>query len=68
MGCFYIGTSFVYDEEIKVYSSRSISQFFPGNSHKQQDKTVPQTDTGKLVEYTKARERTKFKELGEMTS
>ena len=31
-------------------------------------KTVPQTDTGRLVEYTKARERTKFKELGKMTS
>jgi len=56
----------VYDEEIKVYSFRSMSQFFPGNSHKY--KTVPQTDTGKLVEYTKARERTKFKELGKMTS
>ena len=30
-------------------------------------KTVPQTDTGELVEYTKALERTMLKELGKMT-
>ena len=29
-------------------------------------KTVPETDTGGLVEYTKALERTTFKELGKM--
>ena len=29
-------------------------------------KTVPQTDTGGLVEYTKALERTVLKELGKM--
>ena len=34
----------------------------PGNSST--DKTVPQTDTGGLVEYTKALERTVLKELG----
>ncbi len=28
---------------------------------------VPQTDTGELVEYTKALERTMLKELGKMT-
>ena len=28
--------------------------------------TVPETDTGGLVEYTKALERTTFKELGKM--
>ena len=30
-------------------------------------KTVPETDTGGLVEYTKALERTMLKELGKMT-
>jgi hypothetical protein len=34
----------------------------PGNSSS--DKTVPQTDTGGLVEYTEALERTVLKELG----
>ncbi len=29
-------------------------------------KTVPETDTGGLVEYTKALERTVLKELGKM--
>ena len=29
--------------------------------------TVPQTDTGELVEYTKAIERTVLKELGKLT-
>ena len=29
--------------------------------------TVPETDTGGLVEYTKALERTMLKELGKMT-
>ena len=36
----------------------------PGNSPA--DKTVPQTDTGGLVEHTKALERTMLKELGKM--
>ena len=36
----------------------------PGNSPA--DKTVPQTDTGGLVEHTKALERTTLKELGKM--
>ena len=30
-------------------------------------KTVPETDTGGQVEYTKALERTMLKELGKMT-
>ena len=38
----------------------------PGNSSS--DKTVPQTDTGGLVEYTEALERTVLKELGNMPS
>ena len=36
----------------------------PGNSPG--DKTVPETDTGGLVEHTKAFERTVLKELGKM--
>ena len=38
----------------------------PGNSS--HNKTVPQTDTGGLVEYTKAIERTMLKELGKLHS
>ena len=36
----------------------------PGNSSS--TKTVPETDTGGLVEYTKALERTMLKELGNL--
>ena len=36
----------------------------PGNSSRVQ--TVPETDTGGLVEYTKALERTMLKELGKL--
>ena len=36
----------------------------PGNNSS--DKTVPETDTGGQVEYTKALERTMLKELGKM--
>ena len=36
----------------------------PGNSSSVQ--TVPETDTGGLVEYTKALERTMLKELGKL--
>jgi hypothetical protein len=40
----------------------------PGTSGKQHRhlKTVPETDTGGLVEHTKALERTVLKELGKM--
>jgi hypothetical protein len=38
----------------------------PGNSAGA--KTVPQTDTGGLVEYTEALERTVLKELGKIPS
>ena len=40
------------------------SEGVPGNSTR--DKTVPQTDTGGLVEYTKAIEKMMLKELGKM--
>jgi hypothetical protein len=40
----------------------------PGTSGKQRRrlKTVPETDTGGLVEHTQARERTVLKELGKL--
>jgi hypothetical protein len=39
----------------------------PGTSGKQRrHETVPETDTGGLVEYTQALERTVLKELGKM--
>ena len=38
----------------------------PGNSSG--DETVPETDTGGLVEYTKALERMVLKELGKLLS
>ena len=40
------------------------SEAVPGNNP--HDKTVPETDTGGLVEYTEALERTALKELGKM--
>ena len=40
------------------------SEFVPGNSSI--IKTVPETDTGGKVEYTKALERTMLKELGKL--
>ena len=40
------------------------SEGVPGNSP--HIKTVPQTDTGGLVEHTKALERTMLKELGKL--
>ena len=40
------------------------SEAVPGNSSS--IKTVPQTDTGGQVEYTKALERTMLKELGKL--
>ncbi len=40
------------------------SEAVPGNNSS--DKTVPETDTGGLVEYTKAFERTVLKELGKL--
>ena len=40
------------------------SEGVPGNSSI--IRTVPETDTGGMVEYTKARERTMLKELGKL--
>ena len=42
-----------------VHAGKSFQEIAP-------HKTVPETDTGGLVEYTKALERTTLKELGKM--
>ena len=39
----------------------------PRKASSESNATVPQTDTGELVEYTKANGRTLVKELGKMT-
>ena len=48
----------------KCLSDCVCSEAVPGNSSI--IKTVPETDTGGQVEYTKALERTMLKELGKM--
>ena len=48
----------------KCLSDCVCSETVPGNSSI--IKTVPETDTGGQVEYTKALERTMLKELGKM--
>ena len=48
----------------KYLSDCVCSEAVPGNSSI--IKTVPETDTGGQVEYTKALERTMLKELGKM--
>ena len=48
----------------KYLSDCVCSEIVPGNSSI--IKTVPETDTGGQVEYTKALERTMLKELGKM--
>ena len=48
----------------KYLSDCICSETVPGNSSI--IKTVPETDTGGQVEYTKALERTMLKELGKM--
>jgi hypothetical protein len=43
--------------KLHIYKYESIFNYLP----------VPETDTGRKVEYTKGRERTLLKELGKMT-
>ena len=50
--------------DCKCLSDCVCSETVPGNSSI--IKTVPETDTGGQVEYTKALERTMLKELGKM--
>ena len=50
----------------KCLSDCVCSEAVPGNSSI--IKTVPETDTGGQVEYTKALERTMLKELGKLPS
>ena len=52
------------DVSCKHLSDCVCSEIVPGNSSI--IKTVPETDTGGQVEYTKALERTMLKELGKM--
>ena len=54
-------TNFVSCQSLSDWSG---SDEVPGNSSSA--KTVPETDTGGLVEYTKALERTMLKELGKL--
>lgn len=49
----------------KVSTSRKKTSFWEGDPPG--ELTVPQTDTGEQVEYTRALERTMSKELGKMT-
>jgi hypothetical protein len=52
-----------------IYGFREVSDsMLPRKSSKGAERvTVPQTDTGRRVEYTKALERTLVKELGNLT-
>ena len=52
------------DVNCKYLSDCVCSEIVPGNSSI--IKTVPETDTGGKVEYTKALERTMLKELGKL--
>ena len=52
------------DVNCKYLSDCICSEIVPGNSSI--IKTVPETDTGGQVEYTKALERTMLKELGKL--
>ena len=67
-----MGTRLIFLGQWKVTDSVSCpalldwsgSEAVPGNSLPHQ--TVPETDTGGLVEHTKALERTMLKELGKL--
>ena len=54
-------TNSVYRQSLSDWTG---DEGVPGNSSRVQ--TVPQTDTGGLVEHTKALERTMLKELGKL--
>ncbi len=61
----FVGLEVVTDcTSCSTLSDWSGSGAVPGNSSSVQ--TVPETDTGGLVEYTKALERTMLKELGKL--
>jgi hypothetical protein len=61
----FVGLEVVTDHKsCSALSDWPGSEVVPGNSSSVQ--TVPETDTGGLVEYTKALERTMLKELGKL--
>ena len=51
---------------VPAYRIAGAAERLPGNSAR--DKTVPETDTGGLVEHTQALERMVLKELGKLPS
>jgi hypothetical protein len=54
------------DDDVLI-DSKVVDSLLPGKaSYLVMRVTVPQTDTGRLVEYTKALERTLVKELGKI--
>ena len=67
-----MGTGSIFPGLLEVTNVKSCSDLLdcpglwivPGNSSSVE--TVPETDTGGLVEYTKALERTMSKELGKL--
>ena len=61
-----MGTWLIFQGLLEVTNAVCCPGFWrvPGNSAG--DETVPETDTGGLVEHTKALERTMLKELGKL--
>ena len=51
-----------------MYQSELIDPKLPRKATSEEKVPVPQTDTGRQVENTKARERTPVKELGKLTA
>ncbi len=63
----FLGLRVVTDALMRIpLSDWGCAAGVPGNSPRVQ--TVPETDTGGLVEHTKAIERTMLKELGKLLS
>ena len=56
------------DEEQRSHQSELIEPKLPRKATSEGKVPVPQTDTGRQVENTKARERTPVKELGKLTA
>ena len=56
------------DEELRLHQGELTGTKLPRKATSQGKVPVPQTDTGRQVENTKARERTPVKELGKLTA
>ena len=67
-----MGMRSIFLSPLVVTASRALSGLtgllgrLRGSRKQPQHRTVPQTDTGGLVEHTQARERTVLKELGKL--